>query len=513
MTELFDALSVAGETVSEEDRVVYLLASLPESYSVLVTALEANEGVPKLEVVTERILHQERKSKERSESGSSTESAMTSRKSFRRKPRCHHCGELGHIKKYCREFRAEKEAQKERRAKPHKAAPSMTQENSDNDSCGLIATHALSVRSSNDHCAWIIDSGATCHMCQDSKSFTNLHQLDNPIDVTLGDGRALLAVGRGEVVLDMILPSGESKPCMLHDVLYVPELSYNLLSIAKASQKGKIVKFTKSACYVLDRKHKMFAKATKIGSLYQLDYKANHEQASFAEKSDTKEDVWHKRFGHLGIGSLQKQAREKLAEGFDFEANGKLTFCEACPQGKQHRSKFVSSSRRASEPLELVHSDLCGKMNEKSRSGAEYFLSFIDDKTRYVWVYFLSFKDQVFEKFLEWKASVERSTGRKLKTIRTDNGGECTSSEFIAYLKAEGVRHELTVPKNPEQNGVAERMNRTLVETTRSMLVGANLPHRFWAEALSTATYLRNRCPTKAVCGMTPCEAWTGKKP
>ena len=184
---------------------------------------------------------------------------------------------------------------------------------------------------------------------------------------------------------------------MLYDVLYVPELSYNLLSIAKALQRGNIVKFTKFACYVLDRKHKMVAKATKIGSLYQLDYKANHEQASFAEKSDTKEDVWHKRFGHLKIGILQKLAHEKLAEGFDFEANSKLTFCETCPQGKQHRSKFVSSSRRASEPLELVHSDLCGKMNKKSLSGAEYFLSFIDDKTRYVWVYFLSYKDQVFE--------------------------------------------------------------------------------------------------------------------
>ena len=90
---------------------------------------------------------------------------------------------------------------------------------------------------------------------------------------------------------------------------------------------------------------------------------------------------------------------------------------------------------------------------------------------------------------------------------------EYTSSEFKAYLKAEGVRHELTIPKNPEQNGVAERMNRTLVETARSMLVGANLPHRFWAEALSTATYLRNRSPTKAVFDMTPCEAWTGEKP
>ena len=160
-----------------------------------------------------------------------------------------------------------------------------------------------------------------------------------------------------------------------------------------------------------------------------------------------------------------------------------------------------------------MHSDLCGKMNEKSLSGTEYFLSFIDDKTRYVWVYFFKSKNQVFEKFLDWKAMVERSTGRKLKAIRTDNGGEFTSKELETHLMAEGVCHELTVPKKTEQNGVAERMNRTLVETYRSILVNANLPHKFWAEELSTATYLRNRSPTTAVCGMTPHEALTGEKP
>ena len=108
---------------------------------------------------------------------------------------------------------------------------------------------------------------------------------------------------------------------------------------------------------------------------------------------------------------------------------------------------------------------------------------------------------------------VEKSTGKKLKAIRTDNGGEFTSREFETYLKEEGIRHELTIPKTPEQNGVAERMNRTLVEATRSMLVNSNLPYSFWAEALSTATYLRNRSPTKAVTGMTPYEGWTGQKP
>ena len=108
-------------------------------------------------------------------------------------------------------------------------------------------------------------------------------------------------------------------------------------------------------------------------------------------------------------------------------------------------------------------------------------------------------KDEVFNCFLKWKALVEKSSGRKVKTIRTDNGGEYTSNTFQEYLLSEGIRHERTVPKTPEQNGVAERMNRTLVETVRSMLTGARLPQRFWAEALSTAVYLKNRSPTRTL--------------
>ena len=106
-----------------------------------------------------------------------------------------------------------------------------------------------------------------------------------------------MVVGRGKVVLDIVLPNGESKLCTLQEVLYVPMVSYNL-SVSKASQKGKIVKFSKSACYMLEKKHEMVAKATKMGSLYQLDHKPNHERASFAEKEDTKEGIWHKRFGN-----------------------------------------------------------------------------------------------------------------------------------------------------------------------------------------------------------------------
>ena len=111
-----------------------------------------------------------------------------------------------------------------------------------------------------------------------------------------------------------------------------------------------------------------------------------------------------------------------------------------------------------------------------SLSGSEYLLTFIDDKTPYTWVYILKHKDQVLEQFLEWKAMAEKSTGQELKVFRTDNGGEFTSTEFEGYLRKEGIRHKLTVSKNPEQNRVAERMNRTIVKTALSMLAEAKLP-------------------------------------
>ena len=364
--------------------------------------------------------------------------------------------------------------------------------------------------------SWIVDSGATCHMCNDQKLFVKLHNLQKPLKVTLGNGYGLDAIGRGVVVLETKLPSGRMKKCKLHDVLYVPKLSYNLLSVSKATELGKTTRFGEASCQILDANRKLIAVATRIGDLYYLNCRTDHQQFNTAESKswETKEDIWHRHFGHLGVRNLQKLAKHKLVDGFNYDASKEISFCESCVEGKHHRCQFpISRGKRSDEPFGLVHSDVCEKMNTQSLGGAEYFLTFLDDKTHYVWVYVLKRKNQVFEKFLEWKALVEKATGRKLKALRTDNGGEYTSTEFETYLKREGVQHELTIPKTPEQNGVAERMNRTLVEAVRSMLADAQPPHNFWAEALSTAVYLRNRSPTKAVKEMTPFEAWVGEKP
>ena len=206
--------------------------------------------------------------------------------------------------------------------------------------------------------------------------------------------------------------------------------------------------------------------------------------------------------------------KDELVNGLDYDVSKEIDFCESCVSGKIHQSSFPKSGReRAEEPLGLVHSDVCGKISSPSLGQAEYFIVFVDDKTHYVWIYVVKHKHEVFGKFVEWKSLVEKLSGYKVKKLRTDNGGEYTSTEFESYLKKEGIEHQYTIPKTPEQNGVSERMNRTLVETVRSMLADSRLPHRFWAEALSTAAYLINRSPTKTLDGKTPFQAWYGKKP
>ena len=130
---------------------------------------------------------------------------------------------------------------------------------------------------------------------------------------------------------------------------------------------------------------------------------------------------------------------------------GMKAYFQACIEGKLHKDQFSSTGgKREKQPLELVHGDVCGKIQASSLSVGHYFLTSIDDHTRYVWVYILKNKAQVFEKFVEWKALVENSTGQKLKILHTDNGGEHRSAEFTMYLKKEGVYHELTVPKTPQ---------------------------------------------------------------
>ena len=487
MSEIFEGLAVIGDAVSEEDRVVHLLASLPESYNVLVTALEAqSENIPKWELIIERLLHQESKIKEKVttplEDG--RKALIAGQNKGLRKPfTCHYCHKPGHFKKDCRKYLV---------AQKKQASVAEKKEIPGSDGDAFVTIHALAATSSG---TWIVDSGATCHMCNDKNLFTDMKDLDTPQQVTLGDGSPLEGPAEGTVKLDMILPDGSTQNCKLKNVLYVPKLLYNLLSMSKASEARKTTKFDKGRCKILNQQKKEIAVATKHGNLFYLEHCRKWQSVNVTEMSN--EMLWHRRYGHVGEQTLKSLMNGKLVERFDYNSSRGLGFCKSCIGGKQHRSHFDSSERQTGDLLELVHSDVCGKLSDKSIGGAQYFLTFTDDKSRYSLVYIIKMKDQVYQCFLEWKALVEKAAKKKVRTFRTDNGGEYTSSQFENYLKAEGIRHELTVPKTPQQNGVAERLNRTLVEMARSMLLNSKLPKKFWGEAISTAVYLKNRAPVK----------------
>ena len=164
--------------------------------------------------------------------------------------------------------------------------------------------------------------------------------------------------------------------------------------------------------------------------------------------------------------------------------------------------------------LEVIHSDVCGPMQTPTFSGKRYFVTFIDDKYHFCKVFLLRNKSEVAAKFSDFVAFAETQTGNRVKSLRSDNGGEYTSGNMAKFCSAHGIVQTFTPPYTPQLNGVAERMNRTLVECARCMIKHAGLPKMYWGEAVTTATFLRNRCPTRAVShDKSPHEVWTGKKP
>ncbi|KAL0319934.1 UNVERIFIED_CONTAM: Retrovirus-related Pol polyprotein from transposon TNT 1-94 [Sesamum radiatum] len=223
--------------------------------------------------------------------------------------------------------------------------------------------------------------------------------------------------------------------------------------------------------------------------------------------------LWHRRLGHFNFQGLKILHQKKMMTDLP-QIQAVEGACEACLQGKQHKRPFPSgTSWRAKAVLELIHTDVCGPMRTPSHEQNRYFILFIDDYSRMTWVYFMREKSEVFKIFKKFKNLVEKQSGQRIKVLRSDRGKEYNNSEFDKFCEEEGIDHQTTVSYNPQQNGVSERKNRTVMEMARSMLQEKHLPKAFWAEAVYTAVYLLNRCPTKAVQNMTPIEAWSGRKP
>lgn len=531
MTQLAQNLRDLKEEISSKKFATVILGSLPSSYETFVTSLNARDadGLD-WESVKGPLVEEYMKKKEQKDQKTKAvdEALMTrgggrqtdfnnvnnryppsGRQNFNRggPKECWKCGQLTHLARDCPNRPQQQQHQRFNprfsRKEEGRFAHSFEQAYIEDDFVCAAGSKTIS----ND---WFIDSAASKHMASSRDSMIDYVEYNIPTQIYLGDDSTILAKGEGTVKLD-IFEGDKTSRLSLGKVLYVPDLSKNLLSVNAMTQTGAEVYFDNEVCVVSRDGRQITIGHSYQNKLYRLN--TNHEYASMADSAVTQK-IWHQRYGHLNKNYIDDLKKENLVSGMKIRSGESVEKCEPCILGKMKRKSFPKSSEtKTSCVLELVHSDVCGPMEVESIGGSKYFMTLTDDYSRYTVVYFLRKKSEVLSCFKAYVVQMENLMGKRLLKVRTDNGGEYTSTEFHNYCKQMGEFQEFTNPYTPEQNGISERLNQTIVNAARSMLIQAKLPIKFWAEAINCAVYIKNRSVTSALSKTTPYQVWFGKKP
>src|SRR5271169_588993 len=376
--------------------------------------------------------------------------------------------------------------------------PDEDNDHHDGDDNGLTVAQTLVSRrtSGNNQCEWTWDTAATCHVTYDCKDLEDFCPTPKPEFIEVGNGAKLLIEGRGIAFLEK-----DNCTLRLNNVAYVPEMKFKLVSNIVLDDEGYESWTAKGTAIIYNQGQRV------------MEFKRN--ERSKEAYALAMAEIWHRRLGHLHYKAMKELPA--IVIGMDptetMKTDDDDLFCEACVKGKHQRLPFYESTNHKSELLERVYSDVCGPWPTRSLGGGRYFVTFIDEAGSFTNLYVIRRKSEVFQKFKVYKAWAENQTGRKIKIHRSDNGGENESSEFRTYLQDAGIQIERTVANTPEQNGKAERMNRTISESVRTMLIDSKLPDFLWGEAAATAVYIRNRVSTRALKGMTPYERFFGRRP
>jgi transposase InsO family protein len=424
--------------------------------------------------------------------------------------KCYNCGKMGHMAKDCWTKKKPVESN---------TATSSSKENSEDgwdaealfameeEELALTVTTPEQIDYKND---WIVDSGCSNHMTGDKHKLQNLSEYKGGRVVVTADNSRLPIAHIGKTI---VTPRYNSNQVPLQDVYHVPGMKKNLLSVAQLTLSGHYVLFGPQDVKVY-RDLKISETPIMEGQRLESVYVMSAESA-YVDKTRKNEttDLWHMRLGHVSYSKLSVMVKKSMLKGLPQLDVRTDTVCAGCQYGKAHQLPYKESKFKAKEPLELVHSDVFGPVKQPSIGGMRYTVTFIDDFSRYVWVFFMKEKSDTFSKFKEFRESAEGEVGKKIGCLRTDNGGEYSSSEFSQYLRECRIRYQYTCANTPQQNGIAERKNRHLAEVCRSMLHAKNVPGRFWAEAMRTATFVINRLPQPRLEFVSPFEKMWNMKP
>ena len=354
---------------------------------------------------------------------------------------------------------------------------------------------------------WIVDSGCTRHMTGDLKLLRNFESKFIGT-VRFGNDHFTAIMGYGDYV------SGNIE---ISRVYYVEGLGHNLFSVGQFCDGDLEVAFREKTCFVRDLQGNDLMSGTRSNSLNTIsmsDMIASSPICLLSKAESTKSWLWHKRMSHLNFKTMTDLARHKLVEGLPRFRYAKDHLCPACEQGKSKRAHFASKQEPSTDHvLQLLHMDLCGPMRVQTINGKRYILVIVDDFSKWTWVYFLRTKDQAPSMIVTFLTKIQVQLRNTVRIVRSDNGTEFKNQTLRDYFEKVGIVHQTSIARTPEQNGVVERRNRTLVEAARTMLINAQLPDYLWAEAVSTACYTQNRCMINKRHKRTPYELVHKRKP
>lgn len=529
---LAQELHAIGEEIKNDWIISRILNSLPERFSHFHSAWDSTASTDKtISKLMERLQQEEQRIKLRD--GNSVENALFSKgknnkqnKTYYKKNssqskgnqnqsssnynnKCFKCGKVGHQKSQCHGKPCQEYLDYcKRNYKCNnchevghfiKECPKLEKQNAK-----AFISVALSVteieRISDDCKSWYQDSGATHHMTGNLNWMSNLTTIENPATIILGDSTELKSYNMGDV--HMTAYNGkEWYPIVLQQVLYVPELTFNLFSLTTALDKGYTQQANASQSVILENNNPVLI-ADRTKGLFRMRVSKNEDQCLTAVSIKD----WHKRLAHQNVTYVRDILKRNNIKFID-DWNGYV--CEGCAYGKQCRTTHKTNPNTATECLDVIHVDL-GEMNDFSLGGAKYFLLFKDDFSHYRTIYFLKNKSEAVDKLNNFLKLVNNQFGRQVKTLKSDNGKEIKNTESRKILEELGIFHERSAKYTPEQNGRIEREMRTIVEAARAELHTGNLSKQLWAEAMNYSVFTVNRTGTSSVKGKSPAELWFG---
>ncbi|GJX89058.1 putative ribonuclease H-like domain-containing protein [Tanacetum coccineum] len=341
----------------------------------------------------------------------------------------------------------------------------------------------------------VVDSGCSSHMTGNKAYLSDYEDYNRGFMDFGSDPNGGKIMGKGKI---------RTANLDFDDVYFVDELKFNLFSVSQMCDKKNSVLFTDTECLILSPSFKLLddsqavLRAPRQNGVYSLDLKnivpSGGITCLYANATIDESKLWHKRLGHVNFKNINKLGKGHLVRGLPSKVFVNDHTCVACKKGKQHKTsckaKLEGTIRK---PLELLHMDLFGPVSVERINKKKYCLVVTDDFSRFSWVFFLATKDETNEILYKFITGLKNQLNHKVKIIRCDHGTEFKNHAMNEFCAKKGIKREFSVARTPQQNSVAKRKNRTLIETARTMLANSLLPIPFWAEAVNTACYVLNR--------------------